>query len=1206
MTSSSSLDGANCPFCSPDPERIAFESELVLGLWDKFQVSAGHLLLVPRRHVVDWFSATAREQAALWQAVTTARDVILDRHLPDGFNVGMNLGHAAGQTVPHLHLHVIPRYRGDVEDPTGGVRGVIPHLGNYRVPAKELTPPSMLGETARLPYVDATAMEESAHLVRGGLDPFLPHLTRDLVGANALDLAVAFVMPSGVDEIESHLRDILGVANHRVRLLTGDYLGITDPNALARLMDLQAEMPGTLQLRVFETKGTSFHPKAYLIYRAPLGTCAYVGSSNLSRSALLDGVEWNYRFDDGRNAPGVQEASDAFEELFHHPSTTQVTEQWLTRYRDRRNVTTPPSDVPHEPLAPPPVPHQIQADALLALLETRKEGNKAGLVVMATGLGKTYLSAFDVRQAGAKRLLFVAHREEILQQARRAFRHVFPEARLGLLMGSERDTEAEYVFASIQTLSRAPHLQRFERGTFDYIVVDEFHHADAPSYRRVLDHFDPAFLLGLTATPDRTDGGDLLALCDENEVYRCDVAEAIRAGFLAPFQYFGVPDDVDYSNIPWRSARFDDEALTNAWATQARAANALEQWESLGGERTLAFCCSQRHARFMREYFQSRAIRCAAVFAGEGSDPRAESLRALEAGELDVVFAVDMFNEGVDVPAIDTVFMLRPTESRILWLQQLGRGLRKTEGKDHLRVIDYIGNHRTFLMKIQSLLLALGDEDLSDGAVRERLRQAAAGELALPPGCEVTYDVEVIDVLTALLRPTTHEDALRQWARDFRVRHDKRPRAHEAFHAGVEVSWARKSHGSWLGFLSSEGMLSERELRAWPATREFFQHLEVTPMTKSFKMLTLLAMLNLDALPGTSAILELAAEFRRLSSRSSRLRNEVECDLDDAAQLSSYLVRNPLTAWAGGKGSDAGPYFALDANEFRSTFTVPADVRETWQELARELVDWRLAQYQSRSSQSWPQGAFTGRLRIRDGQARIEFAEDGDDQALPIGVHPVRIAEGEGELRWEGRSIVAWKAHSEGPESLLALGRTWFGDDAGLSGRDDRVTVDFGQEPPVLAPAGDAFLSRGLQLWHSYTREELEQILTPGQQWNRTSGMHRIGDDLVLLVTLEKKDMPGEHKYSDYFESPTRFHFQTQKQTRREGRHGKILRAAGTEGISVHLLVRKSKKLGGLTQGFVYCGRVTWVSWEGNAPISVVFDLEEAVPEELGFVGLDL
>jgi superfamily II DNA or RNA helicase len=538
-------------------------------------------------------------------------------------------------------------------------------------------------------------------------------------------------------------------------------MNVTEPNALLELLDLQARFGERVGLYVFEThNSSSYHPKAYLFREQDGQEVAWVGSSNLTKTALQNGLEWNYRVVTSRDREGMTAVRRAFEDLLNHPQVRPLTGDWVDAYRATRGEAfepAPETGVVPEAEAPPPEPHVIQKRALQALVATRSEGNSAGLVVLATGLGKTWLSAFDSKRPEFRRILFVAHREEILGQAMATFRRIRPEAHLGMYSGKEKTPEADILFASIQTIGRRVHLEKFDVREFDYIVVDEFHHAAARSYRGLIDYFEPKFLLGLTATPERTDGGDLLALCQENLIFRCDLAEGIREGLLSPFHYFGVPDEVDYSNIPWRSSRFDEAALTAAVATQKRAQNALDQYHERAGARTLAFCCSVRHADFMRDYFRQASLRVASVHSGKTSDPRTLSLEQLVAGELDVIFAVDMFNEGVDLPNVDTVMMLRPTESRILWLQQLGRGLRKSKGKVRLVVIDYIGNHRSFLLKPQSLFgLPIGDAHIA-----RVLEQFERGQLELPPGCEVTYDLQTIEILRGLLRRSTGSDVVR-------------------------------------------------------------------------------------------------------------------------------------------------------------------------------------------------------------------------------------------------------------------------------------------------------------------------------------------------------------------------------------------------------------------------------------------------------------
>jgi superfamily II DNA or RNA helicase/diadenosine tetraphosphate (Ap4A) HIT family hydrolase len=920
---------SDCPFCPPDPDRVFYRGGRVLALWDGFPVTEGHALLIPVRHVPTWFDASAEERRELTESIDIVREIIERRYRPDGFNIGINVGQAGGQTVFHLHVHVIPRYRGDVPDPRGGVRHVIPAKANYTYDASK----------------GFATLEDCPHvepLVRGGPDALLPHLRAGIDRAESVEMAVAFVKPSGVDLLLEPLRDLLDRGG-AVRLLTGDYLGVTDPRALRELLDLE----GDIELRVFRSGGTSFHPKAYVLHFHGGSGVAYVGSSNLTRSALLEGVEWNYRVVRSEDAEGFRSVVEAFRALFHHPATRPIDSAWIDAYAKTYRADVRTEEVEPEPPEPPPEPHPIQREALEALRKTREAGNSAGLVVLATGLGKTWLSAFDSDAEEYRRILFVAHREEILAQAMKTYRRIRPEARLGRYMGREKAPDADVLFASIQTLSRKPHLHRFAPDHFDYIVIDEFHHAAAASYRKVIRHFEPKFLLGLTATPERTDGGDLLALCRENLVFRCDAFEGIRRGLLSPFRYFGVPDEVDYENIPWRSSRFDEEALTRAVATRKRARNALEQYRERAGRRTLAFCCTTRHADFMADFFRREGIRVAAVHSGPTSDPRTTSLERLEAGELDVVFSVDMFNEGVDLPDVDTVMMLRPTESSILWTQQFGRGLRKAEGKDHLTVIDYIGNHKVFKIKPRTLLgLGPGDAELV-----EHLRLLRRGGVELPPGCEVTYELEAIDILESLVRKgaAAGSAAFRAYYEDFNELHGQRPTAVEAFHD--RYSPRQTGYGTWLRFVRKMGGLTpgQESLIRDPGVVRFLEVLESTQMVRSYKMVTLLAMLDRDAIPGGIPIGDLVDAFARVAGRSAVLRGDVSVPLENPGRLRRLLEVNPINAWVRGRGTGGHAYFRYEDEVFRTTFDVPTELRADFQEWVREVVEWRLAEYLGRS-----------------------------------------------------------------------------------------------------------------------------------------------------------------------------------------------------------------------------------------------------------------
>ncbi|MCK6431674.1 MAG: DEAD/DEAH box helicase family protein [Burkholderiaceae bacterium] len=476
-------------------------------------------------------------------------------------------------------------------------------------------------------------------LVTGGADHFLPHLSEAFTWATQADLAVAFIKTTGLRLLLPDLESMVQAgAPQRVRVLTSDYLDITDPEALRLLLLLQER---GAEVRVYTTQEGSFHLKAYIFAKLDgqllaAGT-AFIGSSNISRQALQDGLEWNYRVVYPGDS-GFLEARHRFDELFGHPKTVALSDAWIEAYEQRR---LPPSRSiapgSHEQEAPPE-PTKIQHEALAALAGSRDGGYRRGLVVLATGLGKTWLAAFDAVRMGARRILFVAHREEILGQAAATFVRILPKKRVGYYTGRSRDADVDVLCASVQTLAKAEHLERFAPQHFDYVVIDEFHHAAAGTYRRLLTHFAPSFLLGLTATPERTDQSDILSLCDDNLVYSCHLFAGIQAGLLAPFHYHGIQDEsVDYREVPWRNGRFDPEQLSNKLATLARARHALREWRSKAQQRTLAFCVSTRHADYMAEQFTRAGVSAAAVYAGSPLG-RAQALERLPCLPLVVVF----------------------------------------------------------------------------------------------------------------------------------------------------------------------------------------------------------------------------------------------------------------------------------------------------------------------------------------------------------------------------------------------------------------------------------------------------------------------------------------------------------------------------------------------------------------------------------------
>ncbi len=691
----------------------------------------------------------------------------------------------------------------------------------------------------------------------------------------------------------------------------------------------------------------------------------------------------------------------------------------------------------------PATPHEIQRQALEALQTTRREGFSAGLVVLATGLGKTWLAAFDSNRPEFQRILFVAHREEILNQAISSFRRVHPRASIGRMTGSQHEPTSDLLFASVQTLSRSQHLSALPPDAFDYIIVDEFHHAAARTYRRIIDYFEPKFLLGLTATPERMDGGDLLALCQENLVFDASISIGVEAGLLAPFQYWGVPDEVDYSNIPWRSARFDPEELEAAIATETRAANALEQFRKHGGKRAIGFCSSQRHAEFMAKFFVARDVRAVCVHAGPSSAPRADSLERLVRGELEVIFSVDIFNEGVDLPNLDTILMLRPTESTVIWMQQFGRGLRRNDDKPFLTVVDYIGNHRAFLTKLGAVAALAGRDANSDAALRQVLEEARRGQLPLPPSCSVTYDLECVAMLERLLRPAGPEVALEAFYDDFLDRHGVRPTAVEAYHEGYNPRSA--SERSWLGFVGRKGGFETREAAAYAGSREFLESMERTPLTRSYKIAVLLGMMAVEALPGSITMNELAGQIAKLASRLPKVREDFSVDLDDTQGLHRLLVENPVRAFVNAEGTGGNRYFHFEEDRFSSTFDV--DDPSAFRDLLREILDWRLAQYLDRTNPKEARADVICRVaRNKGGKPIIFLPQRAAELGLALGPSKVGIDGEQFEaLIVEIAINVVRRNDKDAANRLPEILRRWFGDDVGLRGRGEQSPTETGR-----------------------------------------------------------------------------------------------------------------------------------------------------------------
>ena len=545
-----------------------------------------------------------------------------------------------------------------------------------------------------IPERPAIPLSVSDLLINARGEPSLGHvLAREFASSDRVDLVCAFVRWNGLRIMDGPIRR-LREQGRPIRVLTTTYTGSTERRALEWLVSLGAEVKVS-----YDTQTTRLHAKAWLFHRDSGFSTAYIGSSNLSHSAMIEGREWNVRLSQADAADILAKFQANFESYWADPGFESFDP---VRDRDRFDAAVRRSDgdeIPFVSVDLTPYPHQVEILESLDV-ERQRHGRHRNLVVAATGTGKTLVAAFDYKRlraaGGYGRLLYVAHRKEILKQSLGAFRLVLRDGAFGeLYVDGERPERGEHVFASIQSMHQDV-LDQMPPDAFDVVVVDEFHHAAASTYRRLLDRIRPKELLGLTATPERADGQSVLDRFDGRIAAEIRIWEALERSLLCPFQYFGIHDQTDLSHVRWSRRGYDTGELQNLYtANDARVQLVVSELRKKVREvrsmRALGFCVSIAHAEFMAGRFERLGIPAVAVSADSTAEVREDSLRRLRSREVNVIFAVDLFNEGVDVPEIDTVLFLRPTESATVFLQQLGRGLRQVEGKDCLTVLDFIG-----------------------------------------------------------------------------------------------------------------------------------------------------------------------------------------------------------------------------------------------------------------------------------------------------------------------------------------------------------------------------------------------------------------------------------------------------------------------------------------------------------------------------------
>jgi len=558
-------------------------------------------------------------------------------------------------------------------------------------------------------------------------------------------IVVSFIFEKGLDLIIEKLKNIDNPEN--IIIITSNYLKSTEPKALRKLLELKS-IGSKIYLFDSLTSKENFHIKSYYFENENKNFCScIIGSSNMSFSAFKLSHELNIEIKDKKIC---KEHKLKMLNLFSHPNLLELSNEVIIDYEkiyDENNnfFKEAESNIADDiKVIPYKEPNLVQKEALEVLKNSRMSGQNKGLVVMATGLGKTILAALDVAEVKPNKILFVAHREEILNQSKNSFKNFIPNKKYGFYKGKNKDLNNEYIFASIQTLGKKSQLEKFKKNEFDYIIIDEFHHVGAKSYKNLVEYFEPKFFLGLTATPNRTDNIDILQFCGGNLLYRKDLIDGVNLKLLSNFNYQGIIDKyVDYTKITWRGKKFDELDLDRNLNTSKRANYIFENWKKHKLTRTLGFCASIKHCNFMRDFFVAKGIKAVSVHSKSETN-RAEAIKMLIERQIDIIFSVDLFNEGVDIPVVDTIMMLRPTESKIVFIQQFGRGLRKADGKKIVNVIDFIGNHKSFLEKPAALF----DFNTDANSIGKFVQNYKENKLNIPDESRVFYDPETIDFFT--------------------------------------------------------------------------------------------------------------------------------------------------------------------------------------------------------------------------------------------------------------------------------------------------------------------------------------------------------------------------------------------------------------------------------------------------------------------------
>ena len=963
-------------------------------------------------------------------------------------------------------------------------------------------------------------MESTQFIYNGRTRNFFNTLVENLQQCSEFKISVAFITYGGLQVLLETLQE-LSQRNIPGEVLTTTYQNMTTPAVLKRL----AEFPNIrLKIYVPPTEADGFHAKGYLFHKSFTGSDQWtviIGSSNITGRALKTNVEWNVLQNEPTQEaqePGVFAKSvlQEFELLWKSPWAKEYSADFLISYRDylsriKENVRIQKSaelfTYEHSQAIQP---NEMQQEAIVKLDRLRKAGARKALAIAATGSGKTYMSVFDALQFGPKRLLFIVHREDILKKAKESFDTICGAVgknySSGFFTGSRKESDCTYLFATRDTMSR--HYEEFSADTFDYIVIDEAHHASSESYQKIIAYFKPEFLLGLTATPERSDNGDIYELFDNNVAVEIRLRQALEYNLICPFHYFGLTDaeGIDYSKIRAEPGTSEyTEEIAKMLMVGHRVDYIIEKMNFYGHDaekpKVLGFCQNIAHAKYMAREFCARGIPSVALSSEDNKniDERIAFIKQLEddGDELKVIFTVDLFNEGIDIPSVNTILMLRPTESSIIFIQQLGRGLRKLADKEFVTVLDFIGNYnKSFLMAI-----ALNGKQNFD---RDSLKVEVQTDFAdLPNGTYIHMD------------KITKEQILRQLE-------------NEKF---MSMKYMRESY---LGFKHVCG-------GRIPTLIDYLKHdgsvdpLRFSSFSPNYKTyLEFAAYMEKETHPELSVVLQ---------NESFKALMRLFTFYSPAKRIEEWLIADSI----------------LNSSDNKATI-------QELEERAGKYLDTVHNETLVHAAETLNGKYFDPKEKDRYADALLLF--DGKSMTF----------------RDEIRSVL----------DSDKIARFWFEDLVRynlLRYQDEFGSVDYGF--PFL------------KLYYEYSMRDTALLCSYKKTHSSFRGQGLLTSakpDYFIFVNLHKNaDIKESINYKDKFITPGVFQWQTPNSTTQESELGKDIVFSYKRGINLHLFVRKFEEVEGVTQPFVYLGKVVPFSdtAEGNKPITIHFALEKQVPDEL-------